>query len=91
MINVEKFICNRVVPTTGMDQRKTSLPYDSVEQMSAADTAGNRISQAVMGGIIHGIGKYFYVSDGQLLDLKGGDFGERARLPFADYACIWSQ
>ena len=58
-----------------MDQRKTSLPYDSVEQMSAADT-GNRIPQHVMGGIIHGIGKYFYVSDGHLSDLKGGDFGE---------------
>ena len=60
----------------GMDQRKTSLPYDSVEQTSAADTASNRITQAVMGGIIHGIGKYIYVSDGLLLDLKGGDFGE---------------
>ena len=60
----------------GMDQKKTCLPYDSVEQMSAADTGGSRISQAVMGAIIHGIGKYFFVSDGQLVDLKGGDFGE---------------
>ena len=44
--------------------------------MSAADTGSSRISQAVMGAIIHGVGKYFYVTDGQLLDLKGGDFGE---------------
>ena len=59
-----------------MDQKKTCLPYDSVEQMSAADTGNTRISQAVMGAIIHGVGKFIYVSDGQLVDLKGGDFGK---------------
>ena len=59
----------------GMDQKKTSIPYDSVEQGSAADTSSNRITQGVMGGIIHGIGRFLYVSDGLLCDLKGADYG----------------
>ena len=58
-----------------MDQQKTSIPYDSIEQQSAADLA-NRLPQMVMGGIVHGIGKFAFISDGLLMDLKGSDFGK---------------
>ena len=59
----------------GMDQNKTCIPYDSVEFMSDADIASMRIPQMVMGGIIHGTGRFLYVSDGLLCDLKGADYG----------------
>ena len=58
-----------------MDQAKTCIPYDSVEFMSDADIASMRISQTVMGAIIHGQGKYVYVTDGLLMDMKGSEFG----------------
>jgi hypothetical protein len=59
-----------------MDQAKTCIPYDSVEFMSDADVASMRIPQMVMGGIIHGQGKYVYVTDGLLMDMKGSEFGK---------------
>ena len=58
-----------------MDQKKTCIPYDSVEQASAADVASNRIAQMVFGAIVHGIGKYFYVSDQLLMTVKWADLG----------------
>ena len=58
-----------------MDQAKTCIPYDSVEFMSDADVASMRIPQMVMGGIIHSQGKYVYVTDGLLMDMKGSEFG----------------
>ena len=72
----EKLIPNKCLLKTGMDQKKTTIPYDSVEQASAADTSSNRITQSVMGGIVHGIGRFFYVTDGLLFDLKGSDYGK---------------
>ena len=66
----------------GMDQNKTCIPYDSVEFMSDADIASMRISQMVMGAIIHGQGRYVYVTDGLLMDMKGGDFGTSPHLWF---------
>ena len=68
------FICFIVI--VGMDQKKTCIPYDSVEQASAADVASNRMAQMVFGAIVHGVGKYFYVSDQQVMNVKGADLGE---------------
>ena len=65
-----------------MDQKKTCIPYDSVEQASAADVASNRIAQMVFGAIIHGVGKYFYVSDQLLMAVKGADLGRPPALVF---------
>ena len=59
-----------------MDQKKTCIPFDSVEQASAADVSSMRMAQMVFGAIIHGVGKYFYVSDSLLNNLKGGDLGK---------------
>ena len=64
----------------GMDQKKTCIPYDSVEQASAADVTSNRVAQMVFGAIVHGIGKYFYVSDQLLMKLKGADLGLSSNL-----------
>ena len=70
------FICLNAVRFVGMDQKKTCIPFDSVEQGSAADVASLRIPQMVFGGIIHGLGKYFYVSDNLVNNLKGADLGK---------------
>ena len=59
-----------------MDQKKTCIPYDSVEFKSQADVASNRIPQMVMGAIVHGVGKCFYICDGLLTNLKGSDIGK---------------
>ena len=59
-----------------MNQKKTCIPFDSVEQGSAADVSSLRIGQMVFGAIIHGVGKYFYVSDNLLNNLKGADLGK---------------
>ena len=59
----------------GMDQKKTCIPYDSVEQASAADVASTRVAQMVFGAIVHGVGKYFFVSDQQIMTVKGPDLG----------------
>ena len=69
------FIGLNSVQFAGMDQKKTCIPFDSVEQGSAADVASLRIPQMVFGGIIHGLGKYFYVSDNLVNNLKGADLG----------------
>ena len=75
-----------------MDQQKTCIPYDSVEFMSQADIASIRIPQMVMGAIIHGKGRYAYVTDGLLMDMKGGDFGAQFSpfiMTYEIYGCIF--
>ncbi len=57
----------------------THVPFSSVEQLSQKDVKAGRLQQRVHGAIVHGLGKYFYLVDPDLVP-KGGNQGLRIEM-----------